>query len=82
MEQGTNVNTVEVVYNEVNELNETSAIYAYRPRTVTLRRGEEYVTCNEVLFWSDDSEIAQSLFDEWMESALEGDSAYSIYSCV
>ena len=56
---------VEVVCNVSNDNN---------TRTITLRRGNEIVTCNEVLFWDD--EAAEYVFDEWMEYAAEDTTSY------
>ena len=43
---------------------------------VTLKRGEDFATCDGILIW--DEEMANSdTFDEWAECAIAGEEGYS-----
>jgi hypothetical protein len=42
---------------------------------VTLRRGSETASCDEILIW--DAEYAEDCFDEWMDCALAGEAGYT-----
>lgn len=43
---------------------------------VTLQRGEEVVSCDDILIWEE--ELADSdLFDEWVACALDGEEGYT-----
>ncbi len=42
---------------------------------VTLQRGKERATCDQILIW--DEEYAEDCFDEWMECALAGEAGYT-----
>ena len=42
---------------------------------VTLQRGEEVVSCDDILIW--EQELADNdLFDEWVALALDGEEGY------
>ena len=42
---------------------------------VTLQRGKEFATCDQILIW--DEEYAEDCFDEWKDCALAGEEGYS-----
>jgi len=42
---------------------------------VTLQRGTETASCDEILIW--DEEYAEDCFDEWMDCALAGEAGYT-----
>ncbi len=42
---------------------------------VTLQRGTEVASCDEILIW--DEEYAEDCFEEWMECALAGEEGYT-----
>lgn len=43
---------------------------------VTLRRGDEVASCDDILIWEE--ELADSdLFDEWVALALDGEEGYT-----
>ena len=42
---------------------------------VTLQRGTETVSCDEILIWED--ELAEDCFEEWMDCALAGEAGYT-----
>ena len=45
--------------------------------TITLKRGREYVQCEDILIWEEEN--AEMCFDEWKEFALEGEEGYSYW---
>ena len=71
---------VQVARIEENPLTEANAIYAFRPLTVTLHRGTQFVTCSEVFFWDDEG--AEYVFEEWMELAAAGEPEYTTHVAV
>ena len=42
---------------------------------VTLKRGEDFATCDEILIWEE--EYAEEAFDEWLECAVAGEAGYT-----
>ena len=42
---------------------------------VTLQRGTEIVSCDEILIWEED--LAEDCFEEWMDCALAGEEGYT-----
>jgi hypothetical protein len=42
---------------------------------VTLRKGKETVSCDQILIW--DEEYKEDCFDEWMDCALAGEAGYT-----
>ena len=42
---------------------------------VTLQRGKEFVTCDQILIWEE--EYAEDCFEEWMDCALAGEEGYT-----
>ena len=43
---------------------------------VTLKRGEDFATCDGILIWEE--ELADSdLFDEWVACAVDGEEGYT-----
>jgi hypothetical protein len=42
---------------------------------VTLQRGKEIASCEQILIW--DEEYAEDCFDEWMDCALAGEAGYT-----
>ena len=42
---------------------------------VTLKRGEDFATCDGMLIWEE--ELAEEAFDEWLECAVAGEEGYS-----
>jgi hypothetical protein len=42
---------------------------------VTLQRGKETASCDEILIW--DEEYAEDCFDEWRACALAGEEGYT-----
>ena len=42
---------------------------------VTLRRGEDFATCEQILIW--DEEYAEDCFDEWVACAIDGEVGYT-----
>ena len=53
----------------------TSAYASGSTVNVTLKRGEDFATCNSILIWEED--MAEDCFDEWMECAVAGEEGYS-----
>lgn len=41
---------------------------------VTLKRGEDFATCDSILIWEED--MAEDCFDEWLECAVAGEAGY------
>ena len=48
--------------------------------SVTLRRGNEYVSCDEVLIMETDEETLEYTFEDWKEAALEGEEGYTYWT--
>ncbi len=42
---------------------------------VTLQRGKDFATCEQILIW--DEEYAEDCFEDWMECAQAGEAGYS-----
>ena len=42
---------------------------------VTLRRGNEIASCEQILIW--DEEYAEDCFEDWKECALAGEEGYT-----
>jgi hypothetical protein len=42
---------------------------------VTLQRGTEIASCDEILIWEE--EYAEDCFEEWMDCALAGEEGYT-----
>ena len=42
---------------------------------VTLKRGEDFATCDGMLIWEE--ELAEEAFDEWTACAIDGEEGYS-----
>ena len=42
---------------------------------VTLQRGTEIASCDEILIWEE--EYAEDCFEEWMDCALAGEDGYT-----
>jgi hypothetical protein len=42
---------------------------------VTLKRGEDFASCDGILIWED--EFAEEAFDEWVELAVAGEEGYT-----
>jgi len=42
---------------------------------VTLRRGNDFASCDGILIWED--EYADDCFDEWVECAMAGEAGYT-----
>lgn len=45
----------------------------------TLRCGNEYVSCDEVLILEEDEETLGWTFEEWKEAALRGEEGYAYW---
>jgi len=46
----------------------------------TLRRGNEFVYCDEVLIMEADEEELFYVFDEWKQAALDGEEGYEYWT--
>lgn len=57
----------------VNEIT-SGSLTAY-----TLRRGNEYVSCDEVLILEEDEESLEETFEDWKEAALGGEEGYTYW---
>lgn len=45
---------------------------------VTLQRGSDFASCDQILFWEDASqEELNDMFDEWVDLAIGGEEGYS-----
>lgn len=45
---------------------------------VTLKRGNDYASCNQILIWEEwDQEELNDCFDEWVSLAVGGEEGYS-----
>jgi hypothetical protein len=42
---------------------------------VTLKRGEDFASCDGMLIWEE--ELAEEAFDEWVACAIDGEEGYS-----
>ena len=45
----------------------------------TLRRGNEYVSCDEVLIMETDEETLEDTFEDWKMAAEEGEEGYAYW---
>ena len=54
----------------------TSAYASGNTVKVMLRRGDDFVTCDEILIW-DDALADEDLFEEWAACAVAGEKGYS-----
>lgn len=41
---------------------------------VTLKRGEDFATCDSILIWEE--EYAEDCFNEWLDCAIAGEEGY------
>lgn len=46
----------------------------------TLRRGDEYVNCDEVMIMEGDDESLEFAFEEWKHYALSGEAGYTYWT--
>jgi len=46
----------------------------------TLRRGNEFVNCDEVLIMETDAETLEDCFEEWKDCALTGEEGYTYWT--
>ena len=53
----------------------TSAYASGSTVKVTLKRGEDFATCDEILIWEED--YAEDCFDEWLQCAVAGEEGYT-----
>ena len=56
----------------------TSAYTSGSTVTVTLKRDEDYVTCEGILIWEDEY-ATDDLFDEWVACAVNKEEGYTAF---
>lgn len=44
---------------------------------VTLQRGSDFASCDQILIWDAESLDLNEVFDEWVELAVSGEEGYS-----
>lgn len=72
------------MYNDIEVVSTEEGAAYFGPCTsgctdnITLRRGDEYVRCEGIMNW-DDELADDSLFDEWVMCAEDGEEGYTYW---